>query len=162
MTLHKKLTETHADMKVSYAMFCKLKPFWILDPKCGDCDTCTCQLHANVKFKFQRLRQHGVLKSQSLHEAISSLCCEEVQKCLHRKCSICAERTLEINGFEEGKQVFVYEWQNRQEQRPIKGKIHNVQITTKEKVFGTLETILDELNKLLKTKFCKHVFNIVH
>jgi len=81
---------------------------------------------------------------------------------MHKKCSICAERKLEINGFEEGKQVYVYEWRNRQEQRLIKGKIHNVQITTKEKVFGTLETILDELNKLLKTEFCKHVFNIVH
>ena len=41
-TLHKKFTETDEDMKVSYAMFCKLKPFWILDPKCGDRDTCTC------------------------------------------------------------------------------------------------------------------------
>jgi len=143
-------------------MFCKLKPFWILHPKCGDRATCTCKLHANVEFKFQRLRQHGVLKSQSLRKAISSLCCKEVQKCMHRKCSICAERKLEINGFEEGKQVYVYEWRNRQEQRLIKGKIHNVQITTKEKVFGTLETILDERNKLLKTKFCKHVFNIVH
>ena len=38
-SLHKKFLQANKDMKVSYTMFCKLRPFWIVDPKCGDRET---------------------------------------------------------------------------------------------------------------------------
>ena len=70
--------------------------------------------------------------------------------------------TMQTNEFEEGKQIFVFEWQNRQEQRTFKGKSQNVQITSKQKVHCTLSTLVEDMNILLKNKYCRHVFNITH
>lgn len=41
-------------------------------------------------------------------------------------------------------------------------KKFSVQVTVKEKVFFTLENLLDEMNRLLSSKVCRHLFNIRH
>jgi hypothetical protein len=50
--LQKLFLSENEDMKVSYVIFCKLRPFWVVDLKCVNRDKCTCKLHANVEFKF--------------------------------------------------------------------------------------------------------------
>ena len=45
--LHKQFLTQNSDIKVSYTMFCKLRPFWIVDPKCDNRDTSTCKQHCN-------------------------------------------------------------------------------------------------------------------
>ena len=71
-------------------MFFKLRPFWIIDPKCEKSDTCTGKLHANVEFKFSRLKQHGVLKCNTLKEACQSLCFSDLKKeTMYRECTQC-------------------------------------------------------------------------
>lgn len=161
--LHSQFLLKNNDIKISYTMFCKLRPFWVLDPKCEKRDTCTCKLHANVQFKFSRLKQYGILKCNTLKEACESMCCNAMKKeCMYRECSMCKDKCLETNDYEEGKQVWVYTWQNRHEQRVVKDKTQAVQITVKEKVFSTLSILVDEMNKELKNKFCRHVYNITH
>ncbi|WAR20726.1 hypothetical protein MAR_014700 [Mya arenaria] len=81
---------------------------------------------------------------------------------MYRECCHCKNKRLETNEDEDRKQVWVYFWQNRHEQRIIKDKTQNVQVTVKEKVHCTLSVLVDEMNEVLKSKYCRHVYNITH
>lgn len=41
--------------QISYATFCRLKPFWVLQPSVVKHDTCLCVLHDNLKFIVEKL-----------------------------------------------------------------------------------------------------------
>lgn len=66
------------------------------------------------------------------------------------------------NDYESGKQTWVHCWKTRHEQRQIKEKTQNIQITVKEKIECTLEVLLGDLELELKKKYCRHVYNIKH
>ena len=66
-TLHRKyLAENPAEL--SYSMFCRLRPFWVVHPSLADWETCMCKLHENLTFVAVRLKQ----QKQSGHT--STLC----------------------------------------------------------------------------------------
>lgn len=87
---------------------------------------------------------------------------------MYRECVKCREKTLRhIEEFDEGRQVWVYCWQNRVEEREnvkANGQINRfkVQVTVKEKVQYTLRNLLDETNATLASRICRHEFNISH
>ena len=51
--LRKQFLSQNEDIKVFYAMFCKLRPFWIVDPKCESRDTCTYSCVQTLHLNFQ-------------------------------------------------------------------------------------------------------------
>ena len=148
-------------------MFCRLRPFWIVPPKCTDRDTCTCKLHANIEFMVKRLKENNVIRS-SVKDVCANMCCNVTSKrCMYRECGECKDKRLDTESeYEEGRQVWVYNWVNRSEERIVQRangpSTINVQVTVKEKQYYTLETLLEETNKLLNTKFCRHEYNITH
>jgi hypothetical protein len=88
---------------------------------------------------------------------------------MYRECKKCEGKQVEFESEDDikGKQVWVYAWKNKHEERESvkpngEKKKFSVQITVKEKVFFTLENLLDEVNKLMKSKICRHLFNIRH
>jgi len=46
--LHRKFKSENRTMSVSYSMFCRLRPFWVLLPDLKSRDTCLCKLHENL------------------------------------------------------------------------------------------------------------------
>ncbi|XP_054259552.1 uncharacterized protein LOC128984273 [Macrosteles quadrilineatus] len=48
LNLYKIFSTEHSHLKLSYASFCKLRPFWIVMPKVTDRDTCLCTVHENM------------------------------------------------------------------------------------------------------------------
>ena len=167
--LHQKYLKEHSGIQISYATFCRLKPFWIVRPKCSDRDTCGCKLHINASYMIDRLVQHGVLpaSSCSFTGACQHVVCDTNSKsCMYGECTECKEKKISLSNVDRGKQTWVYSWQNKTKEREVQkpdgqSKIR-VRITVKEKIQYTLYQLAEELTDFLKAKFTRHIFNIRH
>lgn len=163
--LHKSFCAEYPGARCSYASFCRWKPFWIIDPKCDQRDTCYCKLHANMQYMMDRLKEHKIISKQSMRELSEKICCSHVTKeCMYRECKKCEKKQIEFECEDDikGKQVWVYTWKNRHEERETvksngEKKKFSVQVTVKEKIFFTLENLLDEMNRLLSSNVCRHL-----
>ncbi|WAR26590.1 hypothetical protein MAR_012294 [Mya arenaria] len=105
--------------KISYSMFCKLRPFWIVKPTEKDRDTCLCKLHENLNYKIQTRYKENMVHSKDANK-------------------------IRIAKMQMGNM-----WKNQRIDKEKDGKKKVVNKTVKEKVQGTKETLEDELNKEL-------------
>lgn len=64
LNLHKKYCKTYPSYTVSYATFCRFRPFWIVQKKVDGRETCPCKLHENVKLRFEKLARMSVFKEK--------------------------------------------------------------------------------------------------
>ena len=167
-TLHQKFKMEHPEVAVSYSEFCKRRPFWIIKPTIKDRDTCLCKIHANLQFMADRLFYHKVIKSAKLSDLMESVACTNATKeCMYRECPDCKDKELLTSDFDAGEQTWWFEWRSKVEEREKtkkdgtkeKFKVH---LTAKEKVNGTVQTLLEDFSEQLKKKMGKHIFNIKH
>ncbi len=94
-TLHQKFKMEHPEVAVSYSVFCKRRPFWIVKPTIKDRDTCLCKIHANLQFMADRLFYHKVIKSAKLSDLMESVACTNATKeCMYRECPDCKDKGL--------------------------------------------------------------------
>ena len=166
--LHQKFRREYPEVKISYNEFCKRRPFWVVKPTVKDRDTCLCKTHANLQFMADKLLYHKVIKSSNIEDLIVSLCCKNLTKdCMYRQCSLCEAKDLQTSAFDHGEQTWWFEWKGKAEERERKNKDgtkekFTVHLTVKEKVDGTLHTLLEDFSNQLKDKLGKHVYNIRH
>ena len=153
-------------MKMSYSMFCSLKPFWIVKPLEKDRDTCLCKIHENFNFKVERLYKEGVVHSNNAEEVIKEVVCNpESKKCMYKECDICKDKSIQLEG-DGHEQVSWNASKNRKVEREKTNDAGQKTIiasmmTIKEKESGTIKTLRDELNKEVQ-RVCCHLFNIKH
>lgn len=104
--LNKPLKEIHQEFikqsstKISYSLFCRLKPFWVLEPKIEARNTCMCKTWSNMSMLHSRLHLPQVIDEEaSVVNLVSTLCCSEERKeeCLLRDCKNCAEKITLYN-----------------------------------------------------------------
>ena len=76
--LHKKYLSENPFGSMSYTLFCKLHPFWVLPPTLADRDTCPYKKHANLQFQANHLLQMEVLDvaEKSTESIASALACD--------------------------------------------------------------------------------------
>ncbi len=55
--LHRRFLSENSDEKISYSLFCHLRPFWVVNPTISERDTCMCKLHENLSFVAEKLNQ---------------------------------------------------------------------------------------------------------
>jgi len=106
--LHRKFCEATTvpgAQRLSYASFCRLKPFWIVDPKHTVRDTCLCIKHANMEFILGKLHQLKLIESASTSHLTKTLCCNDNDRsCMYGECLVCGVKKLAIN-VDDGLQV---------------------------------------------------------
>lgn len=168
-TLHQTFRMEHPEVTISYSEFCKKQPFWIVKPTIKDRDTCLCKIHANLQFMADRLFYHKVIKSAKLNDLTESVACTNATKeCMYRECPDCKDKELLTSAFDAGEQTWWFEWKSKVEEREKRKKDGTqekckVHFTVKEKVQGTLQTLLDDFSdQLKKKKMGKHIYNIRH
>lgn len=164
--LHSKYLSENLDHKISYTMFCMLRPFYVLRPSQRDRESCLCKKHENLIFKAERLFQNGVIKSKDIVELARQLTCNADSKaCMYRECKECRDKKIETKEFDESKMTEWFEWRTKRVEREKteKGetKIFTVAITSKETETGPAKQLLDEFEMDLK-KACTHLYNISH
>ncbi|WAR03052.1 hypothetical protein MAR_009610 [Mya arenaria] len=117
--------------KISYSMFCKLRPFWIVKPTEKDRDTCLGQLHENLNYKIQTSYKENMVHSKDANVLINEIVCtQENKECMYRECRQCEDKQLSFENA-DGKQVLWNMWKNQRIDKEKDGKKKVVNKTVK-------------------------------
>jgi hypothetical protein len=149
--------------KICYATFCRLRPFWVVDPKVTERDTCLCCLHANTKFLTEALYRYGVVDYKKPQDFCTDLCCEvKKEECMLRKCLVCRNKCISYKQFNCEQTASFKKWATIKESRiDNHGKPITVQITKKTVVDCTVGELIDQI-EVMMPKFMVHTANITH
>jgi hypothetical protein len=156
--------------KISYSLFAKMKPFWIIQASEKDRQTCLCKVHENPTLKVNKLYSENVLQHKDLAKLIQDITCDMKNKaCMYRECSRCKDLHIKSaigsDGINPGKIVNWKIWKSRriEKEKCSNGETvlskHNV--TLKENESGTLTTLVDDLQLDIE-RLARHQFNINH
>ena len=109
--LHLKYTAENPKYKISYSEFCKLRPFWVVQSKASDRNTCLCEKCDNFSLLCERMRSLGLINTVSSHALVETIVCTSSRKCLLGKCVDCVGKKVDVakpnltNNF-----TWYYEW----------------------------------------------------
>lgn len=163
--LHKKFLAAHPDQKIGYSLFCKLRPFWVLQPDARKRETCMCIVHANMDLLVSALRKNCIIKEKTSSEVVKSLVCNGPvlkETCLERSCQSCVLReVIMIQNFEENNIVRYEKWVTKKVKLLIKGTEKLCQKTAKETITCSKEDLIAVFKKSLE-KYLLHTRNIIH
>lgn len=165
--------------EISYSMFCRLRPFWVVPPSSSDRDTCLCKVHDNLQLMLDKMVDLHVLEHVSVERLCEALVCDSANvDCMYGKCTQCAGREIEflcdhefnsecvccvsclpkLRPFKRDETVSYFCWKTKMEVLND-GKRSSTVVKEMETVqLGTLvETFTDLLSKAKR-----HIFNIRH
>ena len=163
LNLHKKYVMEYND-KMSYATFCRLRPFWVLEPQVKDRETCLCVRHENMAFLVSKLNVLGVIEPKTPQALCNALVCSTSCKaCMYGECDSCRHHVIPQKVLDCGNKSFYYRWKTTNEKR-IRAKDGEpivVKITAKQKVEATCDEMLKGLQKELPN-FKEHQYRVNH
>jgi hypothetical protein len=100
-TLHEIFVKENTDNKVSYPTFCKFRPFYIVEMKAGDRNTCLCKLHENMRFKVEKLHQLKLIETKNPETVSECVVCDMKHKpCANGNCSRCKSKEIPLTTHE--------------------------------------------------------------
>lgn len=152
---------SEGNLKMSRALFYKLKPYWVVSKKLTGRDTCLCKKHSNFQFLLNRLSSLKILASHSSSSFIQSLVCDMNNKqCMYRACVKCKNKKVESRN--NTQETWYYKWVTKKENRPgAKGLMYNVTITSKTKINCSIDDLIAELNSETES-YLMHIFDTTH
>lgn len=161
--LHKRFLEkTH--IKISYSVFCKLRPFWVVQPRCDSRNTCMCVIHSNIDLMLKSLHNAKIISVSNYVDLLNQVCCNRFnEKCLSRECKMCLNKGLHYKEFDNSIQLFYSKWQSvRQDIVDLKTQKPRTVTKCVKSSLQILprDLILDLESKM--DKFLNHERNIVH
>ena len=161
--LHLKFT-SEANIKMNYALFCRLRPFWVVRPKESDRETCLCHMHENLQSIATKLKILKIIKTDNTEELLKHIVCDENSKtCMYEQCQNCWLSGFPFETYDGTTQTFWFQRISKTEDREIKKKgkteTKTVTLTVKEKIHGTIDELTDQFQQQL-ARFRTHVYNI--
>jgi hypothetical protein len=120
--LNDNLTELYAkfvrqnNYKISYAAFCRLRPFWVRQPTDKDRDTCLCKIHENHELIIRAGISSGIVKTSGLTKPSEIVCDEKSRGCMYGICDKCKGETidydiLKVVELNSGPEIEFQKWQ---------------------------------------------------
>uniref|UniRef100_A0A8D8Z5S4 Uncharacterized protein n=1 Tax=Cacopsylla melanoneura TaxID=428564 RepID=A0A8D8Z5S4_9HEMI len=110
LNLHKKFIKSQTLYKISYPVFCRLRPFWVVYQKPEMRDTCECKLCVNTNFVVSALYRAEVINEKNAKELSAYLCCEfSGISCLQRNCDKC-QKEINYNEFNGSMDISYASW----------------------------------------------------
>jgi len=161
INLHRKFLAENPFLKISYSLFCQMRPFWVLIPSVKSRDTCLCKLHENLQFMADKLLRLHLVQYADI-ERLADLCaCDPHSKaCMHGECDTCRNKGVDFAAYDSDRRVSYYQWiVSTEEKMKRDGSTKNVKITRKECTESTAKELVSKFSDLLK-RFKKHIFNI--
>jgi len=161
--LHRKFLSENPNINVSYSLFCRLRPFWVLLPDLKTRDTCLCKLHENLSLMAQKLFKMRVVPSDNLEQLVAKCCCATNSKnCMYGLCLKCQDMHVTVSPDVDLKEPVCYkQWMVSREEKKKQNETVFVKVTTKEIVHEPLEKVIVKFNEMMK-KFKTHFYNITH
>ncbi|KAH3837699.1 hypothetical protein DPMN_111100 [Dreissena polymorpha] len=131
---------------MSYALLCRLRPFYIRPPTERDRETSLCRRHENLQMKARRLKEEHTLQTANLPEIMKKVVCETSSKdCMYRVCTHCKDKKLDLRQSESdgSKMVNFYEWKTKRvEIKLSNGETKLTSMTVKKKRHVFLEHLV--------------------
>jgi len=94
---HLKFCGKFPEITISYALFCRLRPFWVVPPIEHDRETCICKVHENPQFTVDKLQSMGILRKVTIETLCSSIVCSSQEKtCMYGLCQVCKDSKIEF------------------------------------------------------------------
>ncbi|XP_036929141.1 uncharacterized protein LOC119005523 isoform X2 [Acanthopagrus latus] len=163
--LHRRFLLESFDCKISYSLFCRMQPFWAVQPSIADRQTCLCKVHENLCFLVEKLHSLRLIRGTDLEKMAESICCDSNSKgCMYNECPDCKDRDFPV--VSEGDLqavVFFTQWTTetvlREKNKEAKKEKVSVKITAKKRTEATLQNLLELFQRQL-TNFKRHLFNI--
>ncbi|CAB3244512.1 unnamed protein product [Arctia plantaginis] len=150
---------TTSEIKISYSTFCKYRPFWVVFPKPNNRETCSCEIHVNIKLLIEALHKAKIINEKSDYDFINALCCSpKTDNCLLKTCEGCKDKEIICNEFNNTDVVEFSYWCKIKE--PILGDINKVKIITTKKKEKAKPLDLIEKLRINSNRFLKHCFTI--
>ncbi len=95
--LHKKYLLENPRKSVSYSLFCRFQPYWVVQPTLSDRETCLCKLQENLGFVAQKLCSIKLLNTPDLSTLMVELCCDQSNKeCMFNDCVNCKNKDFPL------------------------------------------------------------------
>ena len=161
--LHVKFLAEGKNMKISYSLFCRLRPFWVVCPVESDRNTCLCKQCDNTQLQLKELSKVSSLP-KCVEDVVKERVCSVLNRdCMLQKCATCKEKSKLLSLTKKRRDEIQWEqWQRKTEKRNIKSgkesKEKNITITVKETRKGTV----GELVSLFESNLCqymRHIYN---
>ncbi|CAH0402137.1 unnamed protein product [Chilo suppressalis] len=112
LNLHKRFVK-ETGIKVSYPMFCKLRPFWIIQRRCDDRNTYLCVTHSNFDFILESLYNAKIISTSNYVDFLNQTCCYRFnEQCLSRKCKMCLNKSLHYKEFDDSIPLTYSKWES--------------------------------------------------
>ncbi|KAH9642819.1 hypothetical protein HF086_012313 [Spodoptera exigua] len=157
--LHNKLILEHG-IRVSYAFFCRHRPFWVIFPTKALRETCACAIHSNIDLAVQCLQKADIIRETNFEQLLESLCCSRYNdNCLKRECASCKDKVLSYKEFSNDQSLTLYHWVRCKETVKTKKGMKTQYVTMKKATEVTPLEAINTLDNLLPT-FYKHSYNI--
>lgn len=79
LNLHRKFLAENQE-KISYAFFCRQRPFWVMAPTDSDRETCQCKTHENIQFMADKLFCLGLATCKNIEEMSDATVCDAMSR----------------------------------------------------------------------------------
>lgn len=108
------------------------------------------------------MKSINLINTSSKNEVIAQIVCDSSKKdCMYRKCMRCKDKKVIIKD-SPTEVTFYHQWVTEKIVRPgAKGKMYEVQLTTKKRKISTTQDLTEEFNSQLPT-YMKHVYDTTH
>ncbi|KAK0133284.1 hypothetical protein N1851_031198 [Merluccius polli] len=156
--LHRKFLTEHPHLSISYSLFCRMRPFWVVSPTLSDRETCLCKVHENLSFLVEKLHTLKLIRSVDVEDMVSSITCNpNLKDCMYNVCPDCKGQEFAIVA-EGNLQEKVQITQEKKNNDGEKEKVP-VRITVKKKKDIEVGDLLEMFQSQLSI-FKQHFFNI--
>ena len=116
--LHGKYQAENMSDSISYSVFCKLKPFWVVPPCSSSRLTCLCKCHENKSFLAQKLKYLNVLPTENLTELLQDIVCDtESKHCMYNECTYCKGKRIKSMGHDSAERTCWMQWKSKNEEK---------------------------------------------
>ena len=92
--LYKKFVSEFGNYQISYAAFCRLRPFWVRQPSEKDKETCLCKIHENHAMLLNAGISSGIVDRSGLTKPGDIVCDANSKVCMYGECDRCKGETI--------------------------------------------------------------------
>ncbi|WAR13571.1 LOW QUALITY PROTEIN: hypothetical protein MAR_027751 [Mya arenaria] len=131
MTLLPTFTKS-TSLKISYSLFARLKPFWVIQASEKDRQTCLCKFYENPLMKLNKFNFEKAIEHRDLRKLIKDITCNDRQK----------------SGIQD---------ESRERIQKNDTGISKTNITVREPETGTISTLVDELQTDIELYHTKEI-----
>ena len=104
LNVHRTFLAEFPGKMISYSLFCKLRPFWVVHPSLDDRDTCFCKTHENLAFVASKLYSVNILHTKNTEQLADGINCDPALKaCMCGECQSCIYVIPYVNQFDQEK-----------------------------------------------------------